>query len=227
VGPEPVLTRAAVRALDRRALEEYGIPGLVLMENAGRAVAEEALRRLGIAGAPVLVLCGPGNNGGDGLVIARTLFNRGARVAARFIGRETELAAGGADFQTNARLWRGLGQPLPVCSDPGELSALWAGAGLVIDALFGTGLTRPLGEPWRTVIQALNGARVPVLAVDLPSGLDADSGEELGGAVRASATVTLVALKPGLLRGRGPELAGRVSVAEIGIPRPWITAAAE
>jgi hydroxyethylthiazole kinase-like uncharacterized protein yjeF len=223
----PILSRAAVRALDRRAIEEHGIPGLVLMENAGCAAADEVQRMLAGSPGPVLVLCGPGNNGGDGLVIARTLQNRGLDVGAVFVGPAERLAGGGADFQTNLHLWRGLGRPFPACSEVSELRARWAGSALVVDALFGTGLTRPLDEPWRAAIDALNEARRRVLAVDLPSGLDADTGAELGAAVRADVTVTFVARKPGLLLGRGPALAGRIVVAEIGIPRPWIAAAAE
>ncbi|HEX6881926.1 MAG TPA: NAD(P)H-hydrate epimerase [Planctomycetota bacterium] len=222
----PILSRAAARALDRRTIEEHGLPGLVLMENAGRAAADEAQHLLARSPGPVLVLCGPGNNGGDGLVIARTLQNRGLEVDAVFVGPAERLAGGGADFQTNLRLWRGLGRALPACSELSELRARWAESALVVDALFGTGLTRPLDEPWRAAIGALNAARRRVLAVDLPSGLDADTGAELGAAVRADVTVTFVAQKSGLLRGRGPELAGRVVVAEIGIPRPWIEAAA-
>jgi NAD(P)H-hydrate epimerase len=222
---ELLLAREAVRALDRRAIEEYGIPGLVLMENAGRAAADAAQAILAGSRGPVLVLCGPGNNGGDGLVVARTLLNRGHAVRAAFAGAGASLAGGGADFQTEQRLWRGLGQPFPALGeDPSALAREWAGAALVVDALFGTGLTRPLGEPWRGVIWALNAARRRVLAVDLPSGLDADTGAELGAAVRADVTVTFVAKKPGLLCGQGPALAGRVIVAEIGIPRPWLTA---
>lgn len=224
--PELVLTREALRALDRRAIEEYGIPGLVLMENAGRACAEEALRVLAGARGPVLVLCGPGNNGADGLVVARTLWNRGLEVRAIFVGAPAALARGSEDFRTNLHLWHGLGQPLACAASAEELTPELARAALVVDALFGTGLTRALEDPWRAAIRALNAARRPVLAVDLPSGLDADRGLELGAAVRAAVTVSFVARKPGFTRGQGPELCGRVVVAEIGIPRPWIEAAA-
>lgn len=223
---EPVLSRAAVRALDRRTIEEYGLPGLVLMENAGRAAADEAQRMLAAARGPVLVLCGPGNNGGDGLVVARTLRNRGYSVRACFVGPEERLAAGGADFRTNLRLWRGLGEPFEAVAEPARLAAPLAAAALVVDGLFGTGLTRALGEPWLGAIRALNAARRAVLALDLPSGLDADTGAELGAAVRADVTLTFAARKSGLLTGSGPALAGRVVVAEIGIPRAWIAAAA-
>lgn len=220
---EPVLTRAAVRALDRRAIEEYGIPSLVLMENAGRAAADEAQRMLGRSPGPVHVLCGPGNNGADGLVLARTLSNRGMQVRASFVGARAKLMAGSPDFQKNLELWRGLGGALELVEDARTLAAL-APAALVVDALFGTGLDRALGEPWTPVIRAVNASARPVLSLDLPSGLDADTGAELGAAVRATVTVTFVARKPGFALGRGPELAGRVVVAEIGIPRAWIHA---
>ncbi len=223
--PELVLTRAAVRALDRRAIEEYGIPSLVLMENAGRACADEARAMLGSAAGPVLVLCGPGNNGGDGLVIARTLLNRGFEVRTVFVGPRARLEGGAGDFRKNLELWRGLGQGLEVVEGASEgagLGPTCAHAALVIDALFGTGLERELGEPWKGVIRALNASGTAVLAVDLPSGLDADTGAELGAAVRATVTVTFVARKPGFALGRGPELCGRVVVAEIGIPRAWL-----
>jgi len=226
---ELVLSRAAVRELDRRAIEEYGVPSILLMENAGRACADEALRMLGDARGPVLVLCGPGNNGGDGLVIARTLWNRGVEVGAVFVGPRDGLESGRPDLALNLRLWRGLGRTIDVVETPSEVAELstpLARAALLVDALFGTGLARELAEPWRGVIGLVNAARRPVLAVDLPSGLDADTGAVLGAAVRATLTVTFVARKPGLSRGSGPELSGRIVVAEIGIPRALLEAAA-
>lgn len=226
----PLLSRAAVRELDRRAIEEYGMPSLLLMENAGRACADAVEALLAGGRGPVLVLCGPGNNGGDGLVIARTLWNRGVEVEALFLGPEDKLESGSADVRANLRLWRGLGRTIPCLASREELSGLparLARAACVVDALFGTGLTRALEDPWRSAVEAVNAAARPVLAVDLPSGLDADTGAELGAAIRAAVTVTFVARKPGLLRGGGPALAGRVVVAEIGIPRPWIEASAE
>jgi NAD(P)H-hydrate epimerase len=222
------LTREQVRELDRRAIEEYGIPSIVLMENAGRACASVAQELLaGSSAGPVLVLCGPGNNGGDGLVIARTLANRGLDARVRWVGELEALARSSADVRTNARLWTGIGQTLERVATPAELVGLeheLADAALVVDALFGTGLVRQLGQPWAAAIQLVNRSRRPVLAVDLPSGLDAESGAELGAAVRATTTVTFVAAKPGLCAGRGPELAGEVRVVEIGIPQAWICA---
>ncbi len=224
--PDLVLTREAVRELDRRAIEEYGIPSIVLMENAGRACAEEALAMLG--GSPgrlhgsVLVCCGPGNNGGDGLVVARTLWNRGVEVRVAYAGTRAQLDASSADARTNARLVERLGLALEFLEREEEiasLSSVLGSSALVVDALFGTGLSRPLAGLPAALIDALNQARRPVLAVDLPSGLDADTGEVLGRAVRADVTVTFVARKRGFGVGRGPELCGRVRVAEIGIPR--------
>ncbi len=227
---DPVLSREAVRELDRRAIEEYGIPSIVLMENAGRACAEEVLRVLGApATGPVTVLCGPGNNGGDGLVIARTLVNRGVPVQVVFVSERKRFEGSSEDFRTNLRLWRGLGREVECLETPPALERLGAALSrseLAVDALFGTGLTRPLTEPYLTAIRLLNANAGPVLAVDLPSGLDANTGEVLGEAVRASVTVTFVAKKPGFERGQGPRLCGRVVVAEIGIPRTLVEEAA-
>lgn len=226
---DPVLSRAAVRQLDRRAIEEYGIPSALLMENAGRACADEAdeMGALlpGAEDEPVLVLCGPGNNGGDGLVVARTLENRGRRARVVFVGAPEKLEGAQGDVALMARLWRGLGQEIEFAADASAVRALapaLARAPLVVDALFGTGLTRALGEPWTELIRLLRSAGRPVLAVDVPSGLDADTGLELGAAVRASVTVTFVARKPGFARALGPEACGRVVVAEIGIPRAFV-----
>jgi NAD(P)H-hydrate epimerase len=217
-----LLSRAAARELDRRAIEEYGIPALVLMENAGRACADAAAELLAGRAGPVLVLCGAGNNGGDGLVVARTLWNRGFEARVLLAGPLARLERASAEVQTNARLWQGLGRRIEPLADEVALAARageLASAALLIDALFGTGLTRPLTGLEAACVRALDGAGPPLLAVDLPSGLDADTGEVLGAAPRAALTVTFVAAKRGLLRGWGPALAGRVRVAEIGVPR--------
>jgi NAD(P)H-hydrate epimerase len=235
--PLRTLSREGVRDLDRRAIEEWGIPSFALMESAGRACADEALRMLAerrsMAPARVHVLVGPGNNGGDGLVIARTLRNRGCELSVTYIGKDPAALHLSADFQLNWRLWTELGERIEHIPDSGPLSNRWLGsiasADLVVDALFGTGLKRPLEDSWKGAIERLNRAhaaneRPRVLAVDIPSGLDADTGVVLGAAVRADATVTFIAAKHGFLRGAGPSHVGRVVVAEIGVPREWIEA---
>ncbi len=224
------LSCAAVRELDRRAIEEYGIPGQILMENAGRATAAavESLKRKRSLEGEVLVLCGPGNNGGDGFVIARTLANRGHGVRVAFVGSLTALAELSADTQLNARLWRDLGRPITELASTSDLPALATkldGVAVVVDALFGTGLTRALRTPWLEVVHAVNGSGRPVVAVDVPSGLDGDTGEVHGAAVEADLTVTFVAAKQGFFQGEGPDHVGRVLVAEIGVPREFVRAA--
>jgi len=219
------LSRAAVRALDARAIDEYGIPSLLLMENAGRACAEVALEMLRGAPGPVLCLCGAGNNGGDGLVIARTLANRGVAAEVLVLASPERLARASEDVRVQLALWRGLGGRVEHVVGPevvGGLAARLERSPLVVDALFGTGLDRPLEAPLPELFELVRRAGPPVLAVDIPSGLDADTGAVLGAVLRAERTVTFVAAKPGFARGAGPEACGRVDVAEIGIPRAWV-----
>ncbi len=219
------LTREEAREVDRRAIEEYGIPSVLLMENAGRACADEVLA-LRTTEAPVLVLCGPGNNGGDGLVIARTLWNRGAAVEVVFVGDANKLEGATGDVATNLGLWRRLGNDVECVSTTAEIDALGArlrDTAVLTDALFGTGLTRELRAPYATIIDVVNAAGRPVLAVDVPSGLDANTGTVLGVAVRADVTVTFVGAKRGFRLAAGPEHCGRVHVAEIGIPRSYLS----
>ncbi len=199
----PVLTAAQIREADRRAIAS-GTPGRVLMERAGEAVARSAVRLAG--GGEVGVACGPGNNGGDGFVAARLLAREGVPVRVHLLGDPGRLTG---DAAAAAADWAGDVHPLAAL-DP-------ARAGLVIDALFGTGLTRPLAAEAAAAVEAINGAGRPVLAVDLPSGLDSDTGEIRGVAVRARETVTFAARKPAhlLLPGRG--LCGLVAVVDIGI----------
>ncbi len=200
------LTVAETRAMDVDAVQRLGMPTLLLMENAGRAVAEEA-RRLG---ARFLVLCGPGNNGGDGLVAARHL---GTAAQVLLLAEPDSVRSPDAALQL--RILRAAGRTVLVGS---ELPPVVVPGTVWIDALHGTGLARPLEGAARAWVEAMNAAAGPKLAVDIPSGLHGDTGEVLGAAVRADVTVTFVAPKQGMLRGAGPAHCGRIVVAALGLP---------
>ena len=177
---EASLSRDAVRELDRRAIEEFGVPGFLLMENAGRACADEAQRLFGAAPAgPIACVCGPGNNGGDGFVIARTLVNRGLEAHVLLAGALDRLLERGGDAAQAAELWermggltQELGPGLEALAEPGVVRAL-GDAGGIVDALFGTGLTRELVGPHAELVGRINRAGRPILSVDVPSGLEA------------------------------------------------------
>ncbi|HZU81271.1 MAG TPA: NAD(P)H-hydrate dehydratase [Polyangiaceae bacterium] len=217
----PVLSRAQMRAFDAHAVERCRVPSLLLMENAGRGATDVLVRELlggRCADARVVVVCGTGNNGGDGLVIARHLLVRGARPIVLLAGDERRASA---DARANLDAWRGLGGELrPLAPEGAEacVAAAGADARVVVDALFGTGLDRPI-EGWLAeLVGAVNAAPAPRFAVDLPSGLDADNGRALGVAVQAHVTVTFAHHKLGLLTPNGARLAGRVHVVDIGVP---------
>ena len=204
-----ILTLAEMSRADRAAITA-GVPGVELMENAGRAVAEAVRARH--APGPVLVLCGPGNNGGDGFVAARHLGAAGWSVRVALLGARDKLRD---DAAHHAGLWDGPVEPLEAAAGPGRLED----PGLVIDALFGAGLTRPLEGAARAAAEALNATGRPVVAVDVPSGLSGDSGAVVGEvAVQASLTLTFCRKKPGHLLLPGRMLCGEVEVADIGIP---------
>lgn len=225
--PIRTLTREQVRELDRAAIEDYGMPGLILMENAGRAAADEAVEMLGgaIAGERVCVFAGKGNNGGDGFVIARHLHNRGAQVSVKFLGDVGAALQGDSDAAVNLRIIKRMGLPIEELASDESLRQSLEDArrgGLIIDAVFGTGLNGPLRGQALALIQGLNTLGVPILAVDIPSGLDANTGKVLGAAIRAQKTVTFVAAKRGFFTGQGPQCTGKVVVAEISIPRELV-----
>lgn len=212
------LTREQSRAVDRLAVEQYGLSGLVLMENAGRGCAE-LLLSLGIAGR-VAICCGGGNNGGDGLVIARHLENAGIDVEIGLFAEESKLTG---DAGVNLRIVRAAGTPLrSLVGQAAEIEAFLAGADWIVDALLGTGVTAPVRDPLAGVIAAINGAQSRVLAVDLPSGLDCDTGQPWGVCVRAAHTATMVAPKRGF--EAAAEFTGEVHLIDIGIPRRLLTA---
>jgi NAD(P)H-hydrate epimerase len=210
------VTAAEMQALDRRAIGEYGIPGLLLMENAGRGIADL------ITGAfkpgTVVVFAGKGNNGGDGFVIARHLSNRGFRTAVILLADAEELKEDpGINFKILKAMKIPVEVPRPECLASDFLRGL-EHADLVVDALFGIGLERQIEGTYREAVEAMNGCGKAVVAVDVPSGLHSDTGEVLGCAVKAAITGTLGLPKRGLFCGQGPEYSGRVFVVDIGIP---------
>jgi NAD(P)H-hydrate epimerase len=211
------LTRQQVREVDHLAIEEFGVPGVVLMENAGRGTAE-LLRALGVHGR-VVIVCGKGNNGGDGFVIARHLDNWQLPVRVLLFSRPEELAG---DALINYRIIRQTGLALEAQTEPIDFPALrqeLAGAEWIVDALFGTGLSGPLRAPFDDVVRTINASSARVLAVDIPSGLDCDTGQPLGTCVRAQHTATFVALKKGFAEPSAAQWLGQVHVLDIGAPR--------
>ncbi len=210
----PCLSRAEVRAIDRRAIDEFGIPGIVLMENAGRGAAAMLLS-LGARGR-VVVCCGKGNNGGDGFVIARHLDNHGIPVRVWLFAAPEALTG---DAAVNYRILDKTGLPIVRYEDESALRRELSTAAWVVDALFGTGLSGPVRPPFDSVIACINDSPARVLAVDIPSGLDCDTGQPLGATVRADHTVTFVASKKGFAAFEARPWLGRVHVADIGVPR--------
>jgi NAD(P)H-hydrate epimerase len=210
------LTRDEVREVDRRAIEELGLPGIVLMENAGRGAAE-LLIDLGIDG-PVIVVAGKGNNGGDGFVIARHLANQGFDARVLLLADPHELVG---DALTNYRVLCAAGMSPVNCAAAG--SAGWENdlrsGSWIVDSLLGTGTRGTVREPFATVIEQINAAGVPVFAVDLPSGLDCDTGQPLGPCVRAEHTATFVAPKRGFDAPGAAAYTGQIHIVDIGVPR--------
>jgi NAD(P)H-hydrate epimerase len=214
------LTRAQVREVDRRAIEHYHVPGIVLMENAAVHAADIAWDMLDRTPAAVVqILCGGGNNGGDGLAIARHLHNRGCNVK---IVLATDPAHYRGDALINYQIVSAIDHPnLEIW--PAAPRAFDSRPALIIDALFGTGLSKPMAGQIRDLILSLNAAHATVLAIDLPSGLDCDTGLPLGDTcVRATRTVTFVAEKAGFANPASRQYTGEITVADIGCPRQII-----
>lgn len=209
-----------MRAIDQLAMSEFGIPGIVLMENAGLQVVEAVRTALqGLNKGAVVVVCGTGNNGGDGMVVARHLLQAGLHVESFLVGEESGLTA---DALTNYTILRALGAvPRPVRreEDLEGLAHALVRSDLVVDALFGTGFHGQLPPLAAGVVRVLNASGRPVVSVDIPSGVDADSGRVAGEAVQATWTVTLGLPKRGLFAEPGRSHAGILTVADIGLPR--------
>ena len=211
-----ILTRSQVRDVDRRAIEEYGLPGVVLMENAGRG-AVDLLCCEGCTG-PVVIVAGKGNNGGDGFVMARHLAIRGIEARVVLCCDATQLQ-GDAAVHYHILQRAGLaGMILGSVFSTDRLNEAIGHAEWIVDALLGTGAQGEVREPYRTAIAAINRALCRVLAVDLPSGMDCDTGAVGGICVRADVTATFVARKPGFDSAGAEQFTGRVEVIDIGVP---------
>ncbi len=213
----PVLSRSVIREIDRCAIEQFGMPGIVLMENAGRGCAD-VLCQLGIQG-PVAICCGKGNNAGDGLVIARHLDLRGYSARLLFWSDPAQLSGdAGVNYQIALRAGLALH-----CSaephGPAWLAEHLAGVDWIVDALLGTGAEGEPRAPLGEVIEQLNAQRARKLAIDVPSGLDCDTGAAARQTFRADHTCTFVAAKPGLVKASAQPWVGQLHVLDIGAPR--------
>ncbi|MCM2356656.1 MAG: NAD(P)H-hydrate dehydratase [Geobacteraceae bacterium] len=212
-----VVSGEIMQSMDRRAIEEFGVSGLTLMENAGRGCAEAIIAGYGSgAGQRAVVVAGKGNNGGDGYVIARLLRERGWQVATFVLARREDIAG---DARANLdRLQDGV---VVFCPEPRQLGryvAAFRDATVIVDALLGTGLKSEVRGIYADAIELINGAGKPVVAVDIPSGIDAATGGVLGCAVRAELTVTFALAKLGHVLFPGAEYSGRLRIVDIGIP---------
>lgn len=208
-----------VRSLDKRAIEELGIPGVVLMENAGSAVVRQMEMTLGsLADKKVCIFAGKGNNGGDGYVIARHLYNKGVRVKVFLLGEKEDVSG---DARINLDILHNVGlDVIEVLGnrDWDKVKIAVTFADYLIDALLGTGFKGELSENMLSAIEIINQSGKAVVAVDMPSGVNADNGQIGCVAVQADYTVTFSVLKPGLLLYPGAERSGKISIADIGIP---------
>ncbi|MFZ2148673.1 MAG: NAD(P)H-hydrate epimerase [Sedimentisphaerales bacterium] len=230
------MTKEQVRAVDSWAINTIGIPGVVLMENAGRSCAELIKDKLkDIAHPKVCIFCGTGNNGGDGYVIARHLLSetppQGVPCGTSYMGNsgfevivvicgDREKVKG--DAKINLDILERLGLPIEQLNlrdgdVPARVKAFAADADMLVDGLFGTGLSGQLSDDYKQLIESINACNCPILAVDIPSGLDCDSGQPLGAAIRANYTVTFVAVKKGFASKSAVEYTGEIFVASIGV----------
>lgn len=211
-----LLSRSDVRTIDRRATEEFGLPSVVLMENAGRGAAAW-LAELGIAG-PVVICCGKGNNGGDGYVMARHLDRWGYPVRVLVACDAAELKG---DAAVNFRILQSSGIPVvrwDLSGSEQKITDPLQDAAWIVDGMLGTGLQGEVKDPMRRALVTLDACPAPKFAIDIPSGLDCDTGEPLGCVVRASYTATFVGIKLGFANPAAPSYTGEVRVVDIGVP---------
>lgn len=215
-----------MRRLDQAAIKDCHIPGLILMENAGRGTVDVMAAHFGdLADRFLAIVAGPGNNGGDGLVIARHLLQRGARPHIFLLVAPQKLEG---DAAANLKIVRALDIPLFVTDKPEKIPSLRSGlmdCELIVDAIFGTGLTRKLTGHYAEAVTAINDAGRPVVSIDIPSGLASDTGLTMGNSVKATLTATFGLAKPGHFLADGPEAAGSLEIIDISLPARCVNAA--
>lgn len=216
-----LMSRDEVRAFDAWAINELGIPGIVLMENAGRSCAQFIIETLSKVKKPkVCIFCGTGNNGGDGFVIARHLLNAGFAVTVVVCGNIAKIRS---DARVNLDILTGLGLKIERLAMDGVdnaddcVAVAAQNAEMIVDAIFGTGLTGILRDEYKRLIEGINGLGCPILSVDIPSGLDCDTGQPLGAAIKANCTVTFVAVKKGFVLEIAGAYTGDIFIASIGV----------
>jgi NAD(P)H-hydrate epimerase len=216
-----VMSRDEARAFDAWAINELNVPGIVLMENAGRSCAQFIIETLSKIKKPkVCIFCGTGNNGGDGFVIARHLLNAGFAVTVVVCGGIAKIKG---DARINFDILIGLGLKIERLDMGGaddinaRVTKLANEANMIIDAVFGTGLTGTLQDEYKRLIESINELGCPVLSVDIPSGLDCDMGIPLGASIKANCTVTFVAVKKGFVFENARVYTGDIFVASIGV----------
>ena len=221
---EVVVTSAEMQACDRYAIDTLKIPGLVLMENAGRGVVEMMEKHFGsMMGKTVIVLCGKGNNGGDGYVVARHLFNRGAKVIVLLLRKPSEQKGDAKiNFESIQKISSKFkkNEILQIKElKSSQVFRLLPDADIIVDAIFGTGFSGEVRESYNSVIKWVNKAGGKKVSIDIPSGVNADNGEVSNVAVKADLTVTMALRKIGLITGKGMSYAGKVEVVDISMPR--------
>ena len=210
-----IVTAEGMQQIDKKATERYGIPAIILMENAAISSAFVVLKVLKVGQANIILFCGQGNNGGDGFACARHLINRGLKVKVYFLGKEKKLSK---EAKINYRILRKMGREILRPKLP-SLKKELNNTGLIIDALLGIGLKDKVREPVYSLIELINGSKKPILSLDIPSGLDATSGEVRGIAVKAKYTVTFGLFKRGFLNPQALTYTGSVTVGDISLPR--------
>ncbi|MEW6557546.1 MAG: NAD(P)H-hydrate epimerase [Elusimicrobiota bacterium] len=204
-----IVSASAIKNFDKLAVKKFLVPSIVLMENAGKNVAEIILEKF--QPRSVAVFCGGGNNGGDGFVVARHLYNKNVKVKV-FIAQCKNKYTGAA--LTNLKIIEKL--KIPVLKFNTHSPKI-TNTDLIVDALLGTGTKGEVRGIYKKIIDKINSTKKPVVSVDIPSGIDADTGKVLGSAVKSNATITMAAIKKGLLINAGKEYSGKIFVVDIGL----------